>query len=59
LSFSKYKPKICDLTQFTALLHCRKPVATRTTPVYLMAERDILANAKANQRTGPIGKNAN
>ena len=36
--------KMCDVTQFTALLHCRKPVATRTTPAYLIVERDNLAN---------------
>jgi hypothetical protein len=26
--------KMCDLTEFTGLLHCRKPVATRTARIH-------------------------
>jgi hypothetical protein len=48
--------KIWEFTEFTVLLHCRKPVATRKTPAYLMADWDILLNDERTNMLVPLGK---
>jgi hypothetical protein len=48
--------KIREFTEFTVLLHCRKPVATHKTPAYLMADWDILPNDERTNMLVPLGK---
>jgi hypothetical protein len=48
--------KIWKFSEFTVLLHCRKPVATRKTPAYLMADRTFCLMTRRTNMLVLLGK---